>query len=142
MQSFTFDVVVSLNGGEPTGTITGPPSLTALVTTAEASIAISLVNRLPSDWMLTFDGDQPLLWTDFCGQAISQPSFITPSTAATSISLSDSNSPGASIESTLPIIVRFTPQIVATPPGGPPVAIQVPDPTIINVDPVGGTPET
>jgi hypothetical protein len=138
---FTFEVAASLLNGAPHLQITGQPSNVVVVTQAAAALQLNLANSLPAGWSADFDTEDPLYWHDFCGVSIAQPTWITgPTTTANQMSLTGANpvTPAVNGIPSPPIIVGFQPFVVFMDPEGNITKHAAPDPTIINVDPVGG----
>jgi hypothetical protein len=123
----------------------GPPSLSALVTLRQAAIQVRLLSEgLPPGSSVFFDKAHPIVWHEFGSSTlIPQPDWIDAFVAESAEITFNVNNPAGTTDPTgllSPIIVGFTPVVLykAT-PGSNPVPISVPDPSIVNVDPTGGS---
>ena len=115
----------------------GPPSMTALVVKATGEVEITLTQQgLPPGTSVFFDPKTPVYWHEYAqpDKGIDQPSWVVDFNAGDTLITYRIVNPAVAKK---PVIVAFTPVIVASPP---PLTgqILVPDPTIVNIDPTGG----
>lgn len=139
--TFTFEVTASLLNDAPHLQITGQPSNVVVVTKAAAALQLTLNSILPPGWSAEFDTEDSIYWHDFCGVPIAQPAWIGgPRFDSGQMSLTDTNpvTPAVNGIPSPPIIVGFQPFVAFMDPAGNVTKHAAPDPTIINVDPVGG----
>lgn len=119
--------------------VVGPPSLTVLVTEKEADVLLTLTQvGLPEGTEVFFDETDPICWHPYQLPApcLPQPEWVTQLEPKPHQITYHIENPATAQQ---PVVIAFTPRVSYTAlNGGNAIPVDVPDPTIVNIDPTGG----
>ena len=136
---FGFEAVPGTDGPLPPKIqVVGPPSLTVLVTEKQGSVLLTLTQQgLPPGTAVFFVEADPICWHPF-GQpedCIEKPDWISLLEAKADRITFMIENPATAKQ---PVVLAFTPRVSYTGLNSIAVPVEVPDPTIVNIDPTGG----